>query len=91
MLILLLHASLLLGLRSFTMEIQDGLERLLGEIVLQQPFLPLCFVYIGGLCGTLTVPCVTGPVRNICKFIVLAICLLILLPRTATVEVGVVH
>ena len=91
MLILLLHASLLLGLRSFTMEIQDGLERLLGEIVLQQPFLPLCFVYIGGLCSALTIPCVTGPVRNICKFIVLAICLLILLPRTAIIEVGVVH
>ena len=92
MLVLLLHASLLLCLCSIAVEVQDGLQRLLGQVILQQPLLALCVMNISGLCGTLAVSCMARPIRNIREFIILkAICLLILLPRTAIIEVRVIH
>ena len=92
MLVLLLHASLLLCLCSIAVEVQDGLQRLLGQVILQQSLLALGVMNIGGLCSILTVSCMARPIRNIREFIILkAICLLILLPRTAIIEIGVVH
>ena len=65
MLIFLLHAPLLLGLCSIAVEIKDGLQRLLREVILQKSLLALCIVYVCSLCRPLTIASVTSPVGDI--------------------------
>ena len=92
-----MHPSLLLSLGSFTFEVYDSFQSFIREVVLQHLLL-IHFVYFRLLVsaavaasGKLAVA-VRGPVSLVSDFIIrVPICVPVVLPRAAVVEVRVVH